>query len=276
MLDFSVDQQNCSRCGLCVSDCPARIIAMADGGYPAIAPEREAACYRCQHCLAICPSGAIGILGRKPENSRLLVGNLPVPEHIETLIKGRRSVRRYREENLPPELLQRLLGVAWHAPTGINSRQVLFTLVDDRSQLAALRAEVMAGLGELARRQALPEKFGFFADFVRVWEEKGQDIIFRNAPHLLIASAPQQVASPLQDCLIALSYFELYAQANGVGTVWDGLAKWAIDDLLPHIRSRLGIPANHLFGYAMVFGWPAHRYARTVQHDPPLINRFSG
>jgi nitroreductase/NAD-dependent dihydropyrimidine dehydrogenase PreA subunit len=276
MLNFSVDQQSCTRCGLCVADCPARIITMATDSFPAIAPDREAACYRCQHCLAICPTGAIAILGLKPEESRPLAGNYPAPEQMATLIKGRRSVRRYREENLPPELLQRLLEVAWHAPTGINSRQVHFTVVDDRKQLAILRDEVMAGLGQLVRTSALPERLGFFADFVRMWEEKGQDIIFRNAPHLLIASAPQQVASPQQDCLIALAYFELYAQANGVGTVWNGLAKWAINDLLPQTRTRLGIPADHLFGYAMVFGWPAHRYARTVQHGPALISRFGG
>jgi len=237
MLDFTVNRQMCTRCGLCVADCPARIIAMTDAGVPAIAPEREAACYRCQHCLVICPTAAVSILGLDPENSQPLAGKIPHPEQLETLIKGRRSVRRYREENLPAELLQRLLEVAWHAPTGINSRQVLFTVVTDRQQLAALRSEVMSGLARLVREDALPEPLAFYADFVRLWEERGQDIIFRNAPHLLIATAPQQVASPQQDCLIALTYFELYAQASGVGTVWNGLAKWALNDLLPELRT---------------------------------------
>ena len=276
MIDFSVNRQTCTRCDLCVLDCPARIIAMSDDGFPAIDPEKETTCYRCQHCLAICPTGAVSILGLTPQASHPLAGNTPEPEQMKTLIKGRRSVRRYREENLPPDLLQNLLEVAWHAPTGVNSRQVLFTVVDDRQKLAVLRDEVMSGLARLVRENALPDRLAFFADFVRVWEERRQDIIFRNAPHLVIATAPQQVATPQQDCLIALTYFELYAQANGVGTVWDGLAKWAINDLLPEFRSRLGIPGDHVFGFAMVFGWPAHSYTRTVQHSPVLINRFSG
>jgi hypothetical protein len=146
-------------------------------------------------------------------------------------------------------------------------------VVDDRAKLAQLRGEVMTGLGRLVRDNALPEGFGFYADFVRVWEEKGIDIIFRGAPHLLVASVPKNVPSPMPDCLIALSYFELFAQANGVGTVWNGLAKWAINDLLPETRQRLGIPDDHLVGYAMVFGKPAVRYARTVQHGPALIHR---
>ena len=73
--------------------------------------------------------------------------------------------------------------------------------------------------------------------------------------------------------MIALSYFELFAQTLGVGTVWDGLAKWAINDLLPEFRTRLGIPDDHVIGYAMAFGKPAVQYARTVQYGPPQVHR---
>ena len=272
MLDFTVNPSTCTCCGECVADCPARIIVMEEG-LPTIAPEKEAACYRCQHCLTICPTGAVSILGLTPTGSRPLAGGYPDPDKLETLIKGRRSVRRYKPENLEPDLLQRLLDVAWHAPTGMNSRDVLFTLVDDREKLAGLRDEVMAGLGRMVREGRLPEGMEFFADFVRVWEEKGMDILFRGAPHLLIASAPRQGVCPVPDCLIALSYFELFAQSLGVGTVWNGLTKWAVNNLLPETRQRLGIPEDHVIGYAMSFGRPALQFQRTVQHGPAAVNR---
>lgn len=275
MLEFNVDEQRCTRCGECVADCPAMIIAMAVDSFPAIAPEKEAACYKCQHCLAVCPTGAISILGLKPIGSRPLAGGYPDPDKLETLIKGRRAVRRYKDENLDPVLLQRLLEVAWHAPTGVNSRQVRFTIVDDREKLAKLRNQVMSGLARLVRDNALPEGMDFYAGFVRMWEEQKIDVIFRGAPHLLVASAPENIPTPLPDCLIALSYFELFAQANGVGTLWDGLAKWAINDLLPETRKNLGIPDNHQIGYVMAFGKPAVHYARTVQHGPAVIHRVA-
>jgi len=273
MLDFMVDRSACTVCGLCIGDCPVRIITL-EGGWPAILPENEAACYRCQHCLAICPAAAISILGRDPRQSLPLNGRLPYPEQLETLLKGRRSVRRYRDENLPPEVLDRLLATAWHAPTGLNRRDVLFTVIDDKVKLAALRDEVMAGLADLVAQARLPAEFAFFADFVRLWEEKRVDTLFRGAPHLLVASAPRHGVSPLPNCLIALAYFELFAQSLGVGTVWDGLAKLAINDLLPRTRERLAIPADHLVGYAIAFGPPAVRYSRTVQHGPPLVHRI--
>ena len=272
MLEFAINAVTCTRCGECIADCPARIIVMEEGG-PAIAPDREAACYRCQHCLAICPTGAVSILGLKPSGSRPLAGAYPDPDKLEALIRGRRSVRRYKQENLEPGLLQRLLDVAWCAPTGMNARDVLFTVVDDREKLARLREKVMAGLGRLMREERLPEGMEFFADFVRMWEEKQVDTLFRGAPHLLIASAPQLGASPVPDCLIALSYFELFAQSQGVGTVWNGLTKWAVNNLLPETRLYLGIPEDHVIGYAMSFGRPALRYHRTVQHGPARINR---
>lgn len=271
LLDFTVDTVTCTRCGDCVADCPARIIAMVNG-IPDIEDEKEASCYRCQHCLMICPTGAISIFGVSPVGSILLAGNLPDPDQVETLIKGRRSVRRYKPENLKPELIQRLLDVAWQAPTGMNSRDVLFTVLDDREKVARLRVEVMAGLGRLVRGGGLPEGLAFFADFVRLWEEKQVDILFRGAPHLVIASAPSNAASPVPDCLISLSNFELFARSLGVGTVWNGLTLWAITTLLPETLKRLGIPEDHVVGYAMSFGTPALHYVRTVQHGAATVN----
>ena len=122
---------------------------------------------------------------------------------------------------------------------------------------------------------SFPPRMEFYANFIKMWEEEQVDFLFRGAPHFLIASAPKNVATPVEDCLIALSYFELFAQTLGVGTVWDGLAKWTINDLLPEFRHRLGIPDDHVIGYAMAFGRPAVQYARTTQHGPAQIHRVA-
>ena len=246
---------------------------MSEDGYPYIPIEKEGNCYKCQHCLAICPTGSVSILGFDPAASRCLTGGYPDPDELETLIKGRRSVRRYKDKNLDPVLFQRLLDVAWHAPTGVNSRQVRFTVLDSKDKVAQLRDVVMAGLERLIKENALPDGMYSYANFVRIWKDHNIDIIFRGAPHLVITSAPRKVPTPEPDCLIALSYLELFAQANGVGTVWNGLAKWAINDLVPDTRHLLGIPDNHLIGYVMAFGKPAVHYFRTVQHGPALIHR---
>lgn len=274
MLQFKVDRNKCIGCGGCAADCPALIIDM-QGGYPLIHKSKEKQCYRCQHCLAICPTGALSILGKDPQASQTLVGNLPPAEQLSTLIRGRRSVRRYRDENLAPELISNLLQTAWHAPTGHNARQVNFFVVDDREVMAQLRAAAYRGIRQNVEQARLPARLSFFRDFVPAWEKRGIDVIFRGAPHLVVATAPKRVASPEADCLIALTNFELLAQCQGIGTLWNGLAKWTFEKIVPQLREPLGIPANHNIGYCMSFGRPAVTYHRTVQYDGVPIHRIT-
>lgn len=274
MLLFTINQEKCTRCGQCAMDCLPKIISL-DDGYPAIATEQEESCLECQHCLAVCPTGAVSIFGKNPGESISLAGNLPTPEKMEALIKGRRSVRQYRDENVKPELLQRLLDVSFHAPTGCNARQVLFTVVDNKDVMAKLRKETMEGLALLSREGKMSPERELFNDFVKDWEANGVDNIYRGAPHLIVASAPRDCPTPDADCLIALSYFELFAQSLGIGTVWAGLAYWTFTELVPGLCGKLGIPENHKIGYIMAFGMPGVHYQRTVQREPARAVRVS-
>jgi len=72
---------------------------------------------------------------------------------------------------------------------------------------------------------------------------------------------------------IALTTFDLLAQNLHIGTLWDGFAKWTIDDLVPELKTFLGIPEDHIFGGALLFGKPSVKYYRTVQKTPANINR---
>jgi nitroreductase/NAD-dependent dihydropyrimidine dehydrogenase PreA subunit len=269
MIQFQIDVERCTQCGECAADCPAEVIVLDD--YPKII--NEEGCYRCQHCLAVCPTGAVSILGRNPDDSPLLAGNLPDPVRLEMLIKGRRSVRRYTGQDLPAALIDELLEIAWHAPTGVNNQGVLFTVVRDSRAMNRLRQEVLALLAEKQAAGTFPEGFVglYLGAAVKGWQEEGRDIIFRNAPHLLLTSAPKNAPCPVQDTHIALTTFQLMAHARGVGTVWDGMFMMALA-VCPELIARLGIPADHLIGYAMVFGEPAVTYQRTVQRGPAPVN----
>ncbi len=271
MIDFNVRLETCIKCGKCVTDCPARIISMGVE-CPAIAQKNEANCYKCQHCLSICPTASISILGYDPKNSLSLKGKLPESDQIELLVKGRRAVRQYKPENLETEVMQKLLEVACYAPTGRNTRQVRFTVVDNRAKLIEIRDEMMEKLVKIARDTGFPAGMEFFSNYVKQWEDEGTDFIFRGAPHFVVVSAPKNVVTPVEDCLIALTTFELYAQALSIGTVWDGLAKYVISEMLPEFKSRLGIPEDHIVGYAMAFGKPAVHYSRTAQHEPAGVH----
>lgn len=272
MLNFKVNPEKCVSCGQCAADCPVNIISMQEG-LPVVS--REERCLKCGHCLAVCPTGAISILGKTPEES------LPMPEKtpeqgdwLKRLIRGRRSVRRFLPEDLSREEVSGLIETAWHAPTGHNDQSVRFTVVNGQEAMKKFKEEVYSGLDrELSRSGKSDDLRGNMLGWaLSMWKKKGIDALFRDAPGLLIAHAPRAVATPKEDCIIALTTFELAAQAAGIGTLWDGMATWAIADFCPGLPDKLGIPQDHLFGYAMIFGRPAATYHRTVDRSPAPIH----
>ena len=275
MLDFTINKETCISCGQCASDCPAMIISM-ETNLPSIAEELEEFCIGCMHCVAICSEGSVSILGHGPdEGTSLDTTSLVQSDALEMLIKGRRSVRNYQDKNVDPAIIEKLVSVASHAPSAHNDRELLYTLIDDKGVIYDLRDEAFAGLEKCIKDELLPEGMEMFVDVIAAWKESGKDILFRGAPHLLIVSADKECAAPLQDPIIALSTFDLYAQASGIGTVWNGLATLVISELVPSLKKRLGIPENYEIGYAMGFGLPALNYKRTIERNAPRIQRVS-
>ncbi len=270
-MQFTVDRDLCVQCGACVDDCPFRIIEMGTEA-PLPDPARAHHCIGCQHCLAVCPTGALSVFGIDPQASFPLPGMLPDAGRVEALLRGRRSVRSYAPEALEPELIGHLLKVAANAPTGKNRRACLFTVIERRADMDALREETLEGLRRAVQEKRLSDELSYFRHVVSAWD-KGKDIIFRNAPHLLMVTVPPSVTTPEADAVIAMSYFELAACSRGVGVLWNAMIRWAFSVIDTDMYQRLGIPADHARGYAMLFGRPSVQYHRTVQRDEASINR---
>ena len=276
MTQFVVDEAKCTRCGQCVRDCVAKIIIRSGSEIPRIRPEDEASCIRCQHCLAVCPEAAVSIFGLDPANSQPLTeDSFPALDKMLTLVRGRRSVRHYRDENVDPRLLRQLLETLGNAPTGVNRRALTFSVIDDRETMRRFRVKTYDLISDAITSGLVPgHHLGFLQEVASAWREKAEDTIFRGAPHLLAVSAGPDAVCPQEDVTLALAYFELMAQCAGLGTVWCGLAKWAME-AVPALKAAAGIPPDSSY-YVMLFGLPAVRYPRTVQrHGADCVRRIS-
>jgi Fe-S-cluster-containing hydrogenase component 2 len=262
-LKFRVDAEKCIQCDACVMDCPSEIIHR-NGTVPEAAVPAEGSCLACQHCLAVCPAGAISIFGLKPENSLPLLDNaLPSYQQMKTFVRGRRSVRQFQDEDVPSTLIDELLADLAHAPTGCNDRDLTFSFVANREDMGRLRERVIQAIE--ARQKAGAVLHEFISGTVQAYRNNGRDALFRGAPHLLIVSPGEKARCGLEDVVLALAYFEVLAQSAGLGTTWCGMIK-IIADMVPGTRELFGLAPNTYF-YAMMFGKPAVRYARTVQRD---------
>ncbi|HJO95306.1 MAG TPA: nitroreductase family protein [Victivallales bacterium] len=272
MLQFKIDKAKCIKCKKCIQDCPMSVIDLVDH-YPAIYEDKEETCLKCQHCLAICPTGALSILDKNPEDSVSLTSNM-LPEYHEMalLIKGRRSIRQYKDENINSKTITDLINTAFYAPTGVNAMKTLFTVIDNKTTMHKFRDAAMLEIRKTIDNDKLPDNLKFFEGIVKKWEEKHQDIIFRNAPHMIIVSTKKTCPTPMEDAVIALCNFELLAQCAGIGTLWNGMAKWTLNYLTPNLKKLLNLPEDHSIGFIMIFGKPAVKYYRTVQKNNPNIN----
>ena len=90
-----------------------------------------------------------------------------------------------------------------------------------------------------------------------------EDIIFRNAPHMIVVSSHIHAPCANVDPIIALSYIELYAKTLGLGTCWCGFAQ-ACFKLLPKLSNMVNVPDGYKPVYVMLIGYPAVNYPRTI------------
>lgn len=271
MLNFTVNDKLCTRCGLCAADCPARIISQEGKALPSIRPDQEAECLQCQHCLAICPTAAISILGRNPANSLpLSADSFPTFDQMTRFIRGRRSIRKYKDENVDPALIKTLLATLANVPTGVNKRALTFTVIDDKAVMHRFREKCLEALAAAGKAGRIPARCKYLLEAPPAYYEHKVDIIFRGAPHALVASAPPDAPCPGEDVVLALAYFELLAQSARLGTVWWGMFKMMLE-ALPDLKGLVGLSPRHRYYYGMLFGVPAIHYPRAVQRDDAAI-----
>ncbi len=269
-INFKVDQEKCTNCKKCVTDCPVLIIN-GKTEFPEIKEGKEQNCLKCQHCLAVCPEGAISIWGKSPENS---IGNTALTANtteLANLMKLRRSTRRFAKVELKKELIHDLLVKASYAPTAKNENAVQMTVVDTKEQMLKLRELTYEGIKKVKEAGELKDEHQHFGNFQKLWEEKKIDVLFRNAPHILIVSNPKSGTLPVVDATITLTYFDLLANSQGIATLWDGFATTVVDEVAPALQAQFGIPEDHEVVMVLAFGKPGVKYARAIQNETPNI-----
>lgn len=267
--NLTINTEKCIKCGMCVKDCIAHCLELNQNtNLPQFKQGKEWTCIKCQHCLAVCPTGALEIFNKNPDNSESIS---PInSEELLNLIKSRRSIRQYKPENLDKERLDKLKNMLKWTPTGVNNHSLHFTFVDDIEVMDNIRTMANKKAEKLLLNPIVQFLVPHFKGMGKAIQE-GNDVIFRNAPHMVIVSVPKNAPCKREDPIIALSYFELLAQSMGVGTVWCGFAYYCFK-LFPSLAEYIGVPDGNRVGYVMLFGKPDVKYSRTTQPDDVGMN----
>lgn len=174
-------------------------------------------------------------------------------ETIDTILT-RRSVRSYLDRSIEPELLERLLTCALHAPSGGNHQEIRLSVCTDRNIIDQIR--LLAG-DEFRKMPLVEGQYKNIA--IRNATAKGKDYDFTfQAPTLVIASGPRGWPNGMADSALCLGNLMLAAKAEGLASCYVNQLHW-LDGNGP-MRALLaenGLPAEEEIFGTVVLGYSA-------------------
>ncbi|WP_135611802.1 nitroreductase family protein [Methanococcoides sp. AM1] len=268
---ISIEPELCTNCEICVEICPMSIILPPKEGGTPYSPEDAATyCAKCGHCEVFCPEGAISTLFDSTYY-QLEDDEFPSidPSELGKYMVMRRSIRSYRDESVDTGTIEKILDISRYAPSGMNKQPVHWTIVHDPEEVKTITGlsiewmrEVVASEEDHPLKPLMP---GLISSY-----EMGVDPICRGAPHLVIAHTPSDNPTGYTDSIIALSWFELAAQAFELGTCWAGFLAIAAASYKP-LMDELELPQGHVVQYSMMFGYPEHEVKGIPGREPARV-----
>ncbi|NLL07001.1 MAG: nitroreductase family protein [Clostridiaceae bacterium] len=156
-------------------------------------------------------------------------------------IKSRRSLRKYRPEQIKQEELNMIIEAGIYAPSGHNSQPWHFTIVQDRKVIEHINdisKKIMATM-EIEWIKNL----GLDPDF---------DVTYK-APTLVVVSGKKDVPSSEIDCCAAVQNMLLAAESLDIGSVWLGFVIFGIKN--QEEAKKLNVPEGYEPYYAFVLGY---------------------
>ncbi len=271
-MDFiQVDQDKCTRCGICADVCPG-VIGMGEHGPQAI----RNLCVSCGQCVAVCPHGALDNRQAPLVNQVVGKNTKNIEEEMAAFfLRSRRSIRNYRKKPVPRAELTKILNIARMAPTACNSQGVAYHVSDNPDVLKQIAAVVVDWTeNELSHpsEMAASKYAAHTGMMVDIYRQTGEDVVLRSAPSLIIAIADKEsYASARENTYIAFTYAQLFAMAIGLGTCWAGLFEYCAASGHEPLLTLLNLPSGKSVTSAMMVGYPQYTYQRLVDRNPLQI-----
>jgi nitroreductase len=184
------------------------------------------------------------------------------------LIKKRRSIRKYRDKEIPADVIQDLIQAATLAPSAGNGQPWRFIIVNNRAMMKRISDESKKNI--LDRIKANPD------DYARRYQKLlgNEDFnVFYNAPCLVLILGEANRKNIQIDCTLAASYLMMAAANNGFGTCWVNLGAEIQD---PDLKAELGIPKNTAIVAPIILGLPEVIPSAPGRKDPIIYKVISG
>lgn len=159
-------------------------------------------------------------------------------------IHGRRSIRKYTDKPVPPQLIEKLLRAAMAAPSAGNQQPWRFVVIDDRTILDAI------------------PRFHPYAEMLKA------------APLAIVVCGQVEGLKHeeywVQDCAAATQNLLVAAHALGLGAVWLGVYPDA--PRVEKMAKLLGLPKGAVCHNVVALGHPAESKPPADRFDPAHVH----
>ena len=162
---------------------------------------------------------------------------------LDEALSGRRSIRKYKDEQVPMEIVRQVLEAGTWAPSAKNGQQWRFTVLTGNAK-KDLTSLFRHKLEALSKSFFAHGKMGSSFSSCSIMEQAPVLIIVWNAGEMGSEPEIHSVAAAIQNML-------LKAYALGLGTVWIADILYARKALKQHLGKPWKLTA------AIALGWPA-------------------
>lgn len=263
---IGIDYNTCSECGTCLRACP-RDLYKDHSQDKIIFEDLKRMCTKCGQCIAQCPEDAI--LYENMGEAYVYEGinnpgNIINYEDMFKFLRAHRSIRRYKKEKVPVEILRKVFNAMQYAPTGRNMRSESFSILSDDNAIKNLNDAV---LEELLKNELMRSMYE--VSFTK-YEKEYNSLVYFDAPHVIFVYSQLNIEAGAHNIANIITYGRLAAHTLGLGTCWNAMTQIAME-LNPKLMKLAGIRGKKVGVFTI--GYPTVTYYRT---SPRFIKHVKG
>ena len=163
---------------------------------------------------------------------------------VLNVIKNRRSVRRFKTDQISNKELNYILEAGLYAPSAHNQQSWNFTVIQSRDVIDQMSNDTKKS-------------------FTYAKDQRTKDLstneklhVFYGAPTVIVVSGREDALMPEADCGAATQNMLIAAESLDIGGCWNGYVAYLFDNELgeSYIKS-LNIPQGHKPYYAIALGY---------------------
>lgn len=280
-----VDKEKCTKCGVCIEACD-NYLKSGEEGFPTSKNLEDSlfGCIQCGNCMMKCPTEAIEIVGEDIDKNHIrpMPQELPDYDTLNGLFLKRRSIRKYKADEISKEDIDKIIASAATSAVSIPPSEVKVLVLQGRKKVQELAKDLSDEIKH-AQKILTPfalnlmkifigeAKYKVMKDFVvPLCEETakrleiGEDVLFYDAPCVMIFYGSELIDA--EDMIIAATNATIAAESLGLGTCFIGTAGHFLNTS-SKLRKKYGILKGEKVGTTFILGVPDVKYLRTFQRN---------